>query len=565
MKVLMIVLVLFFVLYLSATIINVPANQPTIQAGINIATIGDTVLVAAGTYFENLYWNSDGIKLIGSGAGECIIDGNSMGSVISMNSIYGETVIDGFTIQNGNANGTAPSNPDGGGFYCANVNLQLSNLFIINNTAVSKGGGIYIWNSSMSLTNIMISNNTSNIDEWCKGGGGLYCGVQSNLHLENVSFENNTAVSSGGGLFSEGSTVNVLNSEFTNNHSLYDPGFPNQFGGGGMFCYGGSSYVENVIFFNNTAISNGGGFSLNFSDAFMNNVYVTENSALASGGGAYMTQSISELTNLLVINNSTEGSGGGLSINGTWGEYPLLTNVTIANNYSIMGGGICTMLGGPRLTNCILWNNEPEEIYGIDHFNGPPVIAITHSDIEGGETGINFENGTVYWMIGSIDDDPLFLGMGDYPYSLNFDSPCIDSGTLTFVPGYELPDFDLLGNTRIWGDTVDMGAYEWQGTGTINDQFPITNIQLTNYPNPFNPTTTIEFSIQNDSNINLSIYNIKGQKIKILVQNEFTKGSHSIIWNGNDESGKSVSSGIYYYKLSVNGINEAVKKCILLK
>lgn len=90
-------------------------------------------------------------------------------------------------------------------------------------------------------------------------------------------------------------------------------------------------------------------------------------------------------------------------------------------------------------------------------------------------------------------------------------------------------------------------------------------ILLSNYPNPFNPTTTIEFSIQNDSNIDLSIFNIKGQKIKSLAQSEFTKGTHSIIWNGDDDKSKSISSGIYFYKLNINGKTEAVRKCLLLK
>lgn len=86
-----------------------------------------------------------------------------------------------------------------------------------------------------------------------------------------------------------------------------------------------------------------------------------------------------------------------------------------------------------------------------------------------------------------------------------------------------------------------------------------------NYPNPFNPTTTIDFSIQNDSEVKLTIYNIKGQKIKTLVSNEFTKGSHSTIWNGNDNSETAVSSGIYFYKLVVNNNTEAMRKCMLLK
>lgn len=92
---------------------------------------------------------------------------------------------------------------------------------------------------------------------------------------------------------------------------------------------------------------------------------------------------------------------------------------------------------------------------------------------------------------------------------------------------------------------------------------PIYN--LFNYPNPFNPSTTIEFSIQNDSHVELSIFNVKGQKVKTLISNEFSTGSHSIIWNGNDEFDKPISSGIYYYKLNINGKTEAVKKCLLMK
>jgi hypothetical protein len=85
------------------------------------------------------------------------------------------------------------------------------------------------------------------------------------------------------------------------------------------------------------------------------------------------------------------------------------------------------------------------------------------------------------------------------------------------------------------------------------------------YPNPFNPSTTIEFSIQNNSKIDLSIFNIKGQKIKTLSQNEFAKGNHSIVWNGDDDNNKPLSSGVYLCKLNVNGKTEAVKKCLLLK
>lgn len=108
-------------------------------------------------------------------------------------------------------------------------------------------------------------------------------------------------------------------------------------------------------------------------------------------------------------------------------------------------------------------------------------------------------------------------------------------------------------------------------TMIVNDSLAVTSeflsgiTQVSNHPNPFNPSTTIEFAIQNDSNVEISFFNVKGQIIKTLSNNLFTKGNHSIIWNGDNEFGHPVSSGIYYYKLSINGETEAVKKCLLLK
>jgi len=90
-------------------------------------------------------------------------------------------------------------------------------------------------------------------------------------------------------------------------------------------------------------------------------------------------------------------------------------------------------------------------------------------------------------------------------------------------------------------------------------------VQLTNYPNPFNPTTTISFNLPSDSDVSVEIYNVKGQKVKTLVNEKMVAGSNRVVWNGDDESGNSVSSGIYYYKFNVNGKTEAVNKCLLLK
>ena len=95
-----------------------------------------------------------------------------------------------------------------------------------------------------------------------------------------------------------------------------------------------------------------------------------------------------------------------------------------------------------------------------------------------------------------------------------------------------------------------------------NFSFQISN--LTNYPNPFNPSTNISFSLNNDNDVELSIFNIRGQKIITLAREHLSKGKHSVVWSGNDESGKIVSSGIYFYKLKVDN-QESVKRMLLLK
>ncbi len=112
-------------------------------------------------------------------------------------------------------------------------------------------------------------------------------------------------------------------------------------------------------------------------------------------------------------------------------------------------------------------------------------------------------------------------------------------------------------------------AYLYYNEGVSADEEytspSVMTTHLSNYPNPFNPITTISFSIPKDSNIELSVYNSKGQKVKQLVSNQLSAGQHSVVWNGVDDKSKPVSSGVYLYKLNVNGKTEAVKKCLLLK
>ncbi|MCD4818733.1 MAG: T9SS type A sorting domain-containing protein, partial [Candidatus Cloacimonetes bacterium] len=117
-------------------------------------------------------------------------------------------------------------------------------------------------------------------------------------------------------------------------------------------------------------------------------------------------------------------------------------------------------------------------------------------------------------------------------------------------------------------NTLISNAIDWFALESGTDN-PITSPRIStlgqNYPNPFNPTTKISFSTtESTENTELSIYNIKGQKVKTVVNEKLEIGNHSIVWNGTDDSGKQVTSGIYFYKMK-SGRYTATKKMILMK
>lgn len=91
-----------------------------------------------------------------------------------------------------------------------------------------------------------------------------------------------------------------------------------------------------------------------------------------------------------------------------------------------------------------------------------------------------------------------------------------------------------------------------------------SDLALNNYPNPFNPETTISFNLPTNGKVDLAIYNIKGQKVKSLLNESLLKGNHSIVWKGSDDSGKHVASGVYFYKLTSKGSSQ-IKKMLLMK
>jgi len=270
-----------------------------------------------------------------------------------------------------------------------------------------------------------------------------------------------------------------------------------------------------------------------------------------------------------------------------------IINATIGNNTSTntYGGGITfnRRINHVHLINSIVYGNSPNNIVVRNDVIQQGHVYISNSLIEGGEGGVVYysnPNTIVRWGEGNIDADPLWLGEvypdydGDYPYMLSEFSPARNAGTLN-IPDFEFPEYDLAGNPRIYGNSIDMGAYEWNpGVGVENydeviPDLSIHDYKLHNYPNPVvnmkgmgrgkGVGTTISFVMPVEGEAVIDIYNLKGQFVRRLFNAFVQKGEYEVLWNGRDEQERLVSTGFYMYRLQINGETVATGRCTFVK
>jgi len=97
-------------------------------------------------------------------------------------------------------------------------------------------------------------------------------------------------------------------------------------------------------------------------------------------------------------------------------------------------------------------------------------------------------------------------------------------------------------------------------SGNAPHSFELSN----NYPNPFNPSTKINFGIPKDGMVSLVVYNVLGQRVRTLADAPMAAGQYSITWDGRNDAGSTLSSGVYFYRLQA-GATAIVKKMLLLK
>ena len=491
----------------------------TIQKAAVTLIAGDTVYVKAGTYNE---------KVIPQNSG-------NPGNYITYAAYPGDTVtLDGTNIT-----------PDWGDALFTiegKSYIKISGFRIVNSLSPYSSGGISLKKGSQQDHIIIENNYFHNITGPAIGG----------YSCENLIIDNNeiTEVNVGQGPGSRGSgeaisLTDIHTFEIKNNHihHTYKEGIdPKESSNGkiyknhihdiariGIYLDAWNGPEHDIDIYQNVVHDNGDhGISL----------------AIEQEGGSLKNISI---YNNIVYNNGT----GGIVISSYHFPTPR-ENIKIVNNvcYNNKHGiGIADVL----VEDSIIRNNicSNNQVYQIAS-DSPSMLTIDHNLINGS---------TQIYGDDAIIGDPKFVNPSEADFHLQKDSPAIDSGS-----AIDAPSEDFAGIPRPQGAGYDIGAFEFieNGIDVPSNGKSLIIYLFQNYPNPFNTITNIKYLIARTAHVELKVYTLSGQLVKTLVDREQDLGSHVVEWDGRNDEGKKVSSGIYLYCLKTAGYTR-VKKCAVSK
>ena len=545
---LVLVLILFAV-PAGAVTRHVPGDYPTIQAAVNASNSGDVVQVAAGTYGDVTHQpgNGDttrcavimksGITIDGAGPGQTIINADSLGRGFHCQRVTNATIRD-LTVRR------AYAPVHGAGIFMRDTssvsvfNCEIKDCF--------DGGVIYLNGSSGSLNLCTITNNLS------KQGGGVAIEDRCSPNVTNCTISGNKAPVAGGLFIRAFCAPRIDNCTIANNQLNSANG-----AGGGVAVLNSNPTFVNTKILNNVGDGIGGGIEIvDNAVVAMSGCTIQGNSTSASygpGGGVYLEFSSLAMDNCLISRNTIAGSGSdGAGIFAFFANAITLSKVTIAANANNSGqvgaaGGIAVWFASPTIEKTIIaFNNPGKALVCLDAGDNPVVSC---SDIYGNQGG-NAICGTDGGHNFSLD--PLFCDLAGNNFRLQMTSPC--------YPGRH-PDGGFACNRdRIGG--VDPGCNP--ADADDNAAIPAETRLVRNLPNPFHPPTTIEYEVAQAGHVVLRVFDVSGRQIRSLENRNLPAGRYTAQWDGRDESGKSVSSGVYFYRLRVNGA-EATRRMVLTR
>lgn len=515
-----------------ATTWEVPSQCPTIQAGIDSAAAGDTVLIATGTY---------------SGVGNRDIDFNGKAIVVRSQDGDPETcVIDMLGAGAGQHRGFYLHSGEGPGSVLEGVTVKKGYLRATSSSAV-KGGGVYCTGASPTFANCIFTLNMIYMDqtgEIAALGGGMCLDSGSCPTLSDCVFLTNFGGSDGGGIFCSESSPTLIDCEFSDNSTLYY--------GGGMECHWNSNpSLTNCTFSGNSATmvdwADGGGMFLYESSPTLIDCTFSDNFAEDHGGGLMCSGHSSPSLEYCVFYGNSAAYGGGISCWGT--SSPDITSCTLSGNSGANGGGLTSgRNSAPTLENTIIaFSTSGAGVGSVE--NG--TATLTCCDVYGNAGGdwVGIIAGQ-YGLNGNISADPLFCGPASGDFSISEYSPC--------APDHSPPGCGLIGADSVGCRTTAVAEAEGEG---VPEFYLAPNV-----PNPFNPATRLSYRIPGGveaTRVRLDIYDVTGRRVRTLVDGDQPAGIYDVIWDGTGEDGVRVTSGIYFCRLSWNGKSQTTRMVLL--
>jgi len=579
----------------------------------------DTINVAAGTYnvvttLDFMSSEDYTLAILGAGAATTIFDGGDAHQILTAlsNGATASVTIAGMTFRNG-----ASSGP-GGGLHIETsyADIVLRDCVFADDSADGLGGGADLVSNTGDL---FISECTFSRNK-AEGAGGLNAGTQGNSLLTNSVFEENVAIGNetfygddGGAhmLYTEGGgSITVIGCSYEANIS--------EDGGAGAFAYsngtGTTIEIDSNYFHANLAELDGAGcfirinvsgtvnmfgnhFVENFADSgggagvqihvndgtinYRGNLHEGDSTSQSGGaaliwltsgtmnvennvfsgcyaavnGGAVSCATETGTANFMrniSFGNKAEGVGGALSAATTSGAINIYNNTSYADTSS-EGGAMYAYYDAGSASTSIYNNIFRHDSEPAMSGSGAISVVAQYSDIEGG-------TGESWFGTGCIDVDPMFedaagsdfqITWASFPVEDATKSPCIDTGDPASPND---PD----------GTRADMGALPFDsGTRVGESIHRATDFEISAWPNPFN--AAVGFSVSSSGgDCVIEVCDVLGRKIRTVCEEPLCKGTNNITWDGTDETGQKMPSGVYYYTVKMGDVKRT-GRLVLMK
>ncbi len=460
------------------------------------------------------------------------------------------------------------------------ASIQLAIEAAIDADTVLVAEGIYTENINFIGKNIVVKSvsgpELTTIDGGQNGSTVLMMsGEDESAILDGFTLTNGTgwsdgSVNLGGGICVRYSASPLLRNLIITENTATEANANDPSGGGISIGMGSNPILEDVIISNNESAW-GGGISIGGSRStpILRNVRLTGNYASITGGAGYIGDSSDPIFQSVTIDhNRARYYGGGIFVHEE--SKPLFNQVTFANNVGPSGGGGMIINDGsaPIVLNCIFWANLPDEIVlNEDNSYAPSTVTVDYSCVMNGLLGCDPGDGVITWGTHNISDNPGFVP--ESVYVLSDTSACIDAGTAYFaMDGETIID---MAEAEYLGDAPDLGSHESPYLTSIGDDLTLPQefYLHQNFPNPFNPSTTIRFDLPYSGWVSLTIFDVRGREVSTLIDSDLNGGFHSLQWKAQDRGGAPLAAGIYLYEIRVvteqGSEFRSIKKFSLLK